>query len=71
MFVPYLMKTVKMSINDEVTWYSNKFKNTLLKIKRFFVNPKYLRNSAWYPKKPIDPRLYCKITVGEPSRQGE
>ncbi len=37
---PYIIKTVKTSIDGKTVWYANKWKNLLLKIKYFFLKPK-------------------------------
>lgn len=42
-FIPYVFKTVKTTINDETVWYENKWKNLLLKIKFLFIKPRYLK----------------------------
>lgn len=45
-FVPYIIDEPKSTdINGEVVWYRNKWKNLLLKIKRFFYKSKNLKNS--------------------------
>jgi hypothetical protein len=35
-YVPYVMVCTSTTINNEVVWYKNKWKNLLLKIKRYF-----------------------------------
>lgn len=50
-WAPYISVTVSTSINGETVWYRNKFKNWLLKIKHFFIKPKYLKNGNIYSKK--------------------
>lgn len=43
-FVPYIIDEPKSTdINGEVVWYRNKWKNLLLKIKRFFYKSKNLK----------------------------
>ena len=42
-WIPYKIVTVATSINGEIVWYKNKWKNFLLKIKRIFIKPKYLK----------------------------
>lgn len=42
-WLPYIPKVTETSINGETVWYANKWKNLLLKIKHFFIKPKYLK----------------------------
>jgi len=60
-WVPYTIKTVSTSINGETVWYANKWKNLLLKIKHFFIKPKYLKNTHIYKNKPVNPSFYRKM----------
>jgi hypothetical protein len=65
--LPYIVVIIKTTINGEVVWYKNKWKNFLLKIKHFFVKPKYLRLGTKYRDKKIDASKYgtFKITKDE------
>lgn len=60
---PYITKTVKTTINGEVVWYANRWKNFLLKIKHFFIKPKYLKNAHVYKNKVINPSFYGVIKI--------
>ena len=62
-YLPYVLKTVSTSINGETVWYANKWNNLLLKIKNFFLKPKYLKNAHIYSKKQIDSSGYGPITI--------
>lgn len=62
-WLPYITKTVKTTINGETVWYENKWKNLLLKIKHFFIKPKYLKNVHLYKKKVINSSLYGVIEI--------
>jgi len=59
-YVPYVLKSTKSSINDETVWYANRWKNFLLKIKHFIIKPKYLKNE-YYLKKKINPLYFGNI----------
>jgi len=61
--MPYIIKTVKTSINGETAWYANKWKNLLLKIKHFFIKPKYLKNAHIYTHKVVNPSLYVVVNI--------
>jgi hypothetical protein len=61
-YVPYVIVTTATSINGEIVWYRNKWKNLLLKIKHFFVKPKYLRNNSWYTNS-IDSSKYDTVNI--------
>ena len=63
----YITKTVKTTINGETVWYANKWKNLLLKIKHFFIKPKYLKHEHIYKNKPVNSSFYglVKITGDE------
>jgi hypothetical protein len=50
---PYILKTVKTSINSETVWHSNRWKNLLLKIKRFFYKSKNIKNAEKYLNKEV------------------
>tara|TARA_R110000772_G_C13310268_1_gene440120 strand:- start:33830 stop:34081 length:252 start_codon:yes stop_codon:yes gene_type:complete len=52
-------------INGEIVWYKNKWKNFLLKIKFFFVKPKYYKLMKKYKNKPINPKFYGTVNVDE------
>lgn len=62
-WVPYVIVNRSTSINGEVVWYKNKWKNLLLKIKFFFIKPKYFKNSDIYSKKTINPKYYTTIKL--------
>ena len=62
-WLPYITKTVKTEINGETVWYANKWKNLLLKIKHFFIKPKYLKNAHLYSKKTINDKFYQTIKI--------
>ena len=68
-WLPYVTKNVSTSINGEVVWHSNKWKNFLLKMKRLFVKPKYLKNGEIYSKKTIDPSYYQQIEINKNTEQ--
>ena len=61
--VPYITKTVKTSINGETVWYANKWKNLFLKIKHFFVKPKYLKNAHIYKNKVVNSSFYTTVKI--------
>jgi hypothetical protein len=61
---PYITKTVKTSINGETVWYANKWKNLLLKIKYFFIKPKYLKNAHIYKNKVVNSSYYGVVKIG-------
>lgn len=60
--LPYITKTISISINGETVWHSNKLFNMLLKIKRLFIRPSYLKNAHIY-KKHVDASNYKEIAV--------
>lgn len=62
-WLPYITKTVKTTINGETVWCENKWKNLLLKIKYFFIKPKYLKNVPFYKKKGINSSLYSVVEI--------
>ena len=61
--LPYIMKIVSSSINGETAWYANKWKNMLLKIKHFFIKPKYLKNAHVYKNKVVNPSYYGTVKI--------
>ena len=63
-WLPYAIKVASTSINGETVWHANKWKNILLKIKHFFIKPKYLKNAHIYKNKPVNPSLYREIKIG-------
>jgi hypothetical protein len=62
-WAPYILKVVSTSVNGETVWYSNRWKNFLLKIKRLFFKPKYLKMLGKYGKKEINPKIYGEIKI--------
>lgn len=62
-WAPYIIKTVKTSINNTTVWHSNKFLNLLLRIKFFFWKPKDLKIFEKYSNKPINPNCYETIKI--------
>jgi hypothetical protein len=62
-WVPYIIKTECTYINGEVVWYANRWKNIFLKIKHFFIKPKYKKMN--YLKKPINTKYYTTIKINE------
>lgn len=62
-WLPYITKTVRTDINGEPVWYSNKCKNLLLKIKHFFIKPKYLKNAHFYKNKVVNSSNYGVIKI--------
>lgn len=62
-FVPYIFLTVATYINNEPVWYRNKWKNFFLKIKYFFIKPKYLKNHHLFPKKKINESYYQTVKL--------
>jgi hypothetical protein len=62
-YVPYIFKTTRTTINNVTVWYSNKFINMLIKIKHFFYTPKELKNFKRYSNKTIDSKFYQKIQI--------
>ena len=52
-WLPYIFKTVR----------TDKWKNLLLKIKHFFIKPKYLKNAHLYSKKTINSKFYQTIKI--------
>jgi len=62
-WLPYIPINVKTTINDEAVWYRNKWKNLFLKIRHFFIKPKYLKNVELYKNKKINPANYNTIKI--------
>jgi hypothetical protein len=62
-WLPYITKIVSTSINGETVWYANKWKNFFLKIKHFFIPPKYLKNKDVYIKKLVNSSYYETIKI--------
>ena len=69
-WMPYITKIVSESINGEIVWYVNKWKNLLLKIKHFFIKPKYLKNAHIYKNKPVNSSFYGVVKIdGDENKQ--
>ena len=69
-WLPYITKTVSSSINGETVWYANKWKNLLLKIKHFFIKPKYLNNLHRYKNKTVNSSFYGVVNIdGDENKQ--
>ena len=64
-WLPYITKTVKTSINGEAVWHANKWKNLLLKIKHFFFKPKYLKNAHIYKNKVVNSSFYGVFKINK------
>ena len=62
-WLPYKVVNVATSINGEIVWYKNKWKNFALKIKHLFAKPKYLKNAQHYSNKKINAKFYGKIKI--------
>ena len=62
-WVPYITKTVKTTINNTTVWHSNKFINFLLKIKFFFWKPKDLKIFEKYSKKTVNTKYYATFKI--------
>ncbi len=60
--------TTATSINGEVVWYKNKFKNLLLKIKHLFIKPKYLKHFNLYKDKKVNSEYYGVIKLENEKR---
>ncbi len=61
-YVPYLIDyPISTNINGETVWYRNKLKNLLLKIKLFFIKPKY--NNNFYLNKAINTKYYTTFQI--------
>ena len=61
--LPYITKTISISINGETVWHSNKLFNMLLKIKRLFIRSSHLKNAHIYKNKHVDASNYKEIAV--------
>lgn len=62
-YAPYIMKTTKFYINGEIVWYSNKWKNFLLKIKHFFYTSKNRKSFSKYQFKPVNKSFYTTVNI--------
>ena len=62
-FAPYIAIVTKRMINGEVCWYKNKWKNLLLKIKHYFIKPKYLKYKDVYNNRKINSNYYHEIAI--------
>lgn len=62
-YLPYVIKIVKTTINGETVWYANKMKNFLLKIKRFYYKSKNLLNAEKYLNKPVNSSFYITVKI--------
>jgi hypothetical protein len=69
-YIPYILKTVSTSINGETVWHVNKWKNLLLKIKRFFYKSKNFKNSEKYLNKKINRSFYTPVKITEGKEKG-
>ena len=64
-YIPYVTKTVKTTVNGVTVWHSNKMINFWLKIKFFFWKPKTLKNFEAYSSKPINAKYYSTVTLNK------
>lgn len=64
-WAPYITIISSTSINGETVWYKNKWKNLLLKIKFFFIKPRYLKDGKGYSNKTIDSGLYGTFKIND------
>ena len=62
-WMPYIIKTLKTTVNGETVWYANKWKNLLLKIKHFFIKPKCSKNAHVYKNKVVNSSLYGVVNI--------
>lgn len=60
-YAPYIMVCTSTTVNNEVVWYKNKWKNLLLKIKRYFFKSKNIKNFEKYQNKTINSKYYQEI----------
>jgi len=60
---PYITKIISTRINGETVWYSNKWKNLLLKIKHFFFKPKYFKNAHIYKNMVVNSCFYSTVKI--------
>ncbi len=64
-YAPYVIKTVKTTVNGVTVWHSNKMINLWLKIKFFFWRPKTLKNFKSYAGKTINTKYYKTISINK------
>ena len=64
-YIPYVTKTVKTTVNGVTVWHSNKMINFWLKIKFFFWKPNTLKNFESYSSKPINAKYYSTLTLNK------
>jgi hypothetical protein len=64
-YIPFITKTVKTSVNGVTVWHSNKLINFWLKIKFFFWKPKTLKNFEVYASKSINAKYYSTVTLNK------
>lgn len=69
--MPYVAKTVSVSVNGETVWHANVWKNLCLKIRRFFIRPKYMKNADAYKNKQVNPGFYCTIEISKQHETGD
>lgn len=62
-YAPYTLKTTSTSVNGEIVWYANKWKNLLLKIKHFFIKPKCFKKASIYSKTLVNPAFYEVVRI--------
>ena len=62
-FVPYIFKPIKTTVNNETVWHANKWKNLFLKVTHLFYKSKNYKTFIKYSKKIVDSSLYEKIAV--------
>ena len=62
-YIPYKIETTATMINGQYVWYKNRWKNMMLKIKHFFVKPKYIKNLNLYKDKKIDSSNYMVMNI--------
>jgi len=63
--LPFVIINTATMVNGEYVWYKSKWKNMLLKIKHFFVKPKYIKNMHLYTDKKIESSNYMTINILE------
>ncbi len=69
-FAPYIIDEPKSTdINGEVVWYHNKWKNLLLRIKRFFYKSKNLKNAEKYLNKKVNSSFYGVVKIDGENKQ--
>jgi hypothetical protein len=65
-YTPYIIgETKQTDINGEVVWYSNKWKNLLLKIKTFFYKSKNVKNDEKYLNKKVNSSFYSVVKIDD------